>query len=133
MGDVDFSAIGSEVVEAFTAGPAGEEVTRVRYGASSTTVEFRRAQGTPASTAGIRVFIPPASQRADRRSEGVRRSGAITMYSRVDFRAADEAAGVRGDEVVRADGTRYTVEAVDHYTSGGFYVSTLVLARKGPA
>lgn len=133
MGDIDFSAIGSEVVEAFIAGSAGEAVTRVRYGASSTTAEFRRAQGTPASTAGIRVFIPPVSQRADRRPEGARRTGAITMYSREDFRAADEGAGVRGDEVVRADGSRYTVEAVDDYTAGGFYVSTLVLARKGPA
>jgi len=129
--NVDFAPIGSEVVEAFISGAAGEAVTRRRYAASTTTADFRRAQGAAASTAGIRVFIPPVSSRTDRRAEGTRVAGSITMYSRTDFRAADEGAGHRADEVVRADGSVYTVETVERWTSGGFYTSTLM--RKGAA
>lgn len=127
----DFSPIGDTVVEAFITEDSGEAVTRRRFGASTTTSDFRRAQGAPVATPGIRVFIPPVTARTDRRPEGTRRAGGITMYSREDFRAADEGAGHRADEVVREDGTVYTVEAVEHWTSGGFYVSTLV--RKGAA
>lgn len=127
----DFSPIGAEVVEEFIGSESGEAVTRHRYGTSSV-VDYRVARGTKTSTAGLRVFIAPIAARTQRPPEGASRRGDLTMYSRADFRSANDEAGTSADEVERADGSVYSAEAVDHYAAGGFYVSTLTL-KKGPS
>lgn len=127
-----FKPIG-KVVAKFVNGPSGQAVTRHRYGPSST-VAFRRAAGEKTSTVGVRVWLPPIDARNDRRPEGVRRAGGITIYSLVEFRPADEKTGTRADELERADGTTYTIEAANNYFhEAGFYEAFGVLLNRGPA
>lgn len=126
----DFSPIGEEVVEEFISSDSGEAVKRHRYGASGI-VDFRPAAGTKTTTEGVRVFIAPITSRTQRPPEGSSRTGNVLMYSRADFRSVNDETGTRADEVERDDGSVWSVEAVDRYSAGKFYVSTLTLS-KGP-
>lgn len=129
----NFHAIGDIVVKRFANEASGETVTRHRYGPSST-VAFRRVEGEKTSTPGIRVFLPPVGSRTDRRTEGTRRAGEFTFHTQTEFRAADEKAGHRADDVEREDGSVYTVEDVaNRWNAGRYYRVTALLANKGPA
>lgn len=126
----DFTDMGAEVVDEFADGPSGETVTRRRYGPTAT-VNRHRATPAPEETPDLRVFLPPVGSKTDRRREGTRKSGELTFYATSDWRGDDEVTQQRGDDLVRADGSVYHVEAVDNFMdAGGFVVGHTMLERR---
>lgn len=125
---IDFTDLGGDTVAEFADGPSGETVTRRRFGPSAI-VNRNLAQPAPVEL-DVRVFAPPAATSTRRATTGSSAAGELVVYTVADFRAADEATGSRGDQIVRGDGSTWSVERVDDYlASAGFLVAYATLER----
>lgn len=125
----DFTDLGDETVREFADGPSGETVERRRFG-PATVVNRHLAEPAPVATPDLRVFAPPTANRTRRELVGSSKTGELVAFSVDDWRSADEATGARGDQLVRSDGSIWSVERVEDYrVQAGFLVIYAALER----
>lgn len=137
MIELDLSALQETVVRSFTdSAKTGEDWARLRQDGPAAPSATGRMVTPAALELGFRAFVPGTSKATLKDKTGERQDETLVLYAcktqvsnglleDVDFTAADEALGRRGDTLRRErDGKLYEVQAAGDWAPGGFWALT---------
>jgi hypothetical protein len=142
---VDFSSLQEVVVRQYTDGPAGSDWTRLRQAGASTPTASGAVVTPGPDEVPFRAFVTEQGKSTVKQpaGQGDNQDESIILWTckiqqingldeEVDFTAANEAAGVRGDTVRREpDGTLYEVQNARLERAGGFWALTVRQVQDG--
>lgn len=137
MIEIDLSTLQETVVRSFTDSVAtGEDWTRLRQDGPAAPSSTGRMVTPAATELAFRAFVPGLSKATVKDKTGERQDETIAVYTcktqvanglteDIDFTAADETLGRRGDTLRRErDGKHYEVQVAGDWAPGGFWALT---------
>lgn len=144
MIELDLSALQETVVRSFTdSAKTGEDWTRLRQSGPAAPSSTGRMVTPAPDEVGFRAFVPGSAKSTLKDRTGERQDETIVLYTcmtqvsnglleDLDFTAADEAQGRRGDTLRRErDGKLYEVQIAGDWSPAGFWALTIKQVQGG--